>query len=943
MFPLHSQKIYSKKFSIDNGLLSTDNYRVYQDKEHYIWIASERGITKFDGYNFTYFTTKEGLKTNDVWEVIIDSKNRKWLRYFGNGIQYIENDKVKTIKGSEKLGQFHYVGEYQDTAFFIREDRDKSQMERYYLARNNQFGRYSIDRSNGKIMVGDFRGFGFQIIQLNDGSKHYISNLHNGSLVEIDNIIVSSVEGGMVRENERIVKHRNKFYYFFESEFKEFEISKITKLPIQFVRYDYVSNYIFVQTQEYHYVFKNIESKERDYRVEKILNFSNDLKGKKIEYVFVDRERNTWVVEHRGEVYFFPFNSVWYKDINANGVTAGNAICPLKIDHSTFFINRPNLLHRYEENAPPKLVFTNKNSVRDIGIGNSHLLVLTALDLYTLGSKQDRFSSDNSLIYHEKGNFKNFEFLNKHTVVLNNGMVYSLKENKVTNQFNFPNNATKVAVLDSVLVSSNDSELLIMDLKSGFSKTHRINDIKLLKTIDKYLVVGHENRLTFYTFVTVFREKSSIKFDDHVNDIVMDKDQIYIATDEGLLSTTLKSIGKEVKLSLLLKSKFYGFQINNVLVDEQKITLFTTKGVFEFSKNELSNFSNQRDLKFSVDLIANNKSVKNNSSLPFDQNTLKFKMTNVSYYNLGEVVYRYKLLGYNTEVKYTTDPYITFSNLKPGKYSLGIAISTSKSVGFQNEKVLDFEILPPYYYSIGFIVLVILVLVAFIWLVVYLTRRIIQRREARKLKLKDLELRALRAQLNPHFVFNCLNTIQSMIVVKSPQEANTYITSFADMIRGVLDSSRKEKVYLIDEIKFLEDYLTLEKSRLHGSLNYQVTWPPSLSIENIKVYTLVYQPIIENAIVHAYSHEQQNKQLFIRFEQFENMLMTTIEDNGIGIVQSLKKNAVKIRTSHSTMILNEKAALLNSINKGELTIEIIDLKESENRAGTKVIVKMRVQ
>ncbi len=252
----------------------------------------------------------------------------------------------------------------------------------------------------------------------------------------------------------------------------------------------------------------------------------------------------------------------------------------------------------------------------------------------------------------------------------------------------------------------------------------------------------------------------------------------------------------------------------------------------------------------------------------------------------------------------------------------------------------QFRIDNPYYlkanFLIPFAIIFILVLVALF----YFGKFISERRIRKKSELKTLELKALRAQLNPHFIFNSLNTIQSTLILKGQREANEYIAAFGGLIRKVLNNSRNEKISLREEIDFITSYLSLENRRQKFKFIYEISVDDSVNMNSTMVYVMIFQPIIENAIVHGFLQDQEDKKLEISFRREDDILVASIYDNGIGIKKSLELTQTKMHTSLASTILKEKKEILNALNTKELEIDLEELPGTV--PGTKFVIRMRV-
>ncbi len=149
-------------------------------------------------------------------------------------------------------------------------------------------------------------------------------------------------------------------------------------------------------------------------------------------------------------------------------------------------------------------------------------------------------------------------------------------------------------------------------------------------------------------------------------------------------------------------------------------------------------------------------------------------------------------------------------------------------------------------------------------------------------ELNSSKLTAIQSQMNPHFLFNALNSIQDLVLKKEIESSYTYISTFSDLVRRTLCYIEKEYIDFEEEIKLLELYLSLEKLRFKDQLNYTINFP---EMDNIKIPPMLVQPFVENALVHGLMHKTGDKKLNINFELKEN-LICTVTDNGIGITKA---------------------------------------------------------
>lgn len=207
-----------------------------------------------------------------------------------------------------------------------------------------------------------------------------------------------------------------------------------------------------------------------------------------------------------------------------------------------------------------------------------------------------------------------------------------------------------------------------------------------------------------------------------------------------------------------------------------------------------------------------------------------------------------------------------------------------------------------------------------------------------KQQLSELEMKALRAQMNPHFIFNCMNSINRMILSDDGDNASRYLTKFSKLIRLMLENSEKTTVSLQNELAMLETYIQLEALRFKGKISYRISVDDNIDQENTQVPSMVLQPFIENAIWHGLMHKDGDGLINVTISEFNDTLRCVIEDNGVGREKALEMQGKTI-LKHQAMglqITEERLRLLSKKEMQEL-INITDLKDSVNRAiGTRV-------
>jgi len=212
-------------------------------------------------------------------------------------------------------------------------------------------------------------------------------------------------------------------------------------------------------------------------------------------------------------------------------------------------------------------------------------------------------------------------------------------------------------------------------------------------------------------------------------------------------------------------------------------------------------------------------------------------------------------------------------------------------------------------------------------------------------KMILLQQKLFRSQMNPHFIFNSLTSIQGFITEKDPRTASRYLSRFAKLIRNILDSSIEEFIPLGDEITTIENYLELQKVRYEGKFDYTIDVDDAIDTESLTIPPMLAQPFIENSIEHGFKHLKSKGNIFIQFSLKDKLIVFEVEDDGIGRERAKEviRKHNKDHKSLATAITFERIRVLNRKLKKKIQLQIIDLKNAENKpSGTKVQINIPI-
>jgi ligand-binding sensor domain-containing protein len=392
-----------------------------------------------------------------------------------------------------------------------------------------------------------------------------------------------------------------------------------------------------------------------------------------------------------------------------------------------------------------------------------------------------------------------------------------------------------------------------------------------------------------------------------------------------------------------------GFLVgSNCITSEGNILFGSTDGILVVDPG--TPLSTSAKLRISIQRVYSDNAFERVA----DDKTIRLSHKNARlnfYYRIPDLVssnrylYRYRLEGLDTGWSSPTlDQQVSYS-LRPGNYSFRVQVSYNKSTWFETGHGVSIYVSPAYWQTWWFWVLVILLAGSLVFWLVRRRIRSIKAKADLQQQLAELEGKALRAQMNPHFIFNCLNAIQKLNVVKDFDASYHYLSRFSKLLRLVLDNSDKNMITLSQELEMNNLYLELESLRFKNSFEYVVEMYGIKDPEEILIPSLLLQPFIENAIWHGLMNKEGDKKLFICFHANDEELSCTIQDNGIGRERSSAIKGQKIGShyfeSKGTKLSEHRIRLLNRMTGGLTKVEYEDLKdEAGDATGTRVTIKI---
>ena len=327
--------------------------------------------------------------------------------------------------------------------------------------------------------------------------------------------------------------------------------------------------------------------------------------------------------------------------------------------------------------------------------------------------------------------------------------------------------------------------------------------------------------------------------------------------------------------------------------------------------------------------------------LPHDLNFLSFNFSGLTEYQKENLQYRYRLRGQSDEWTVAgSRREAVFPNIKPGEYTFQAQVSRLGEAWSPVQVEYQFRILRPVWMRWWFITFTVLLLGGLTLAFIMDRVKRVNHRLRLENALLEMERKALRLQMNPHFIFNALDSISSFIFKKDPEKAVRYLNNFAKLMRLTLESSMEHLHPVETEVSILKNYLELEKLRFQGKFEYHIEVDDEMDYD-VGIPPMLIQPHVENAILHGLKPLEHSGKLDIRFILEDDLLIVEVEDNGIGRKRARELNKRKDHRSMATQINRDRLRLLRVSMSEKVDITIEDKLNSDGTAaGTKVVIKL---
>ncbi len=954
---LISQSFSSYHYTSSEGLASSSVYDLIQDRSGFMWFATVNGVSKFDGHAFRNYSTSDGLNSSNIINLTEDPGGEIYFGNYEKGYNVFRDNKIENFSDpTEKNKTIKGMFVLKDTLYS-------------YTVEN-------ITRVSSKNALNVFNSYP-ELIGINKIVK-----------TENETIIAATTRGLYKFENNELIKMNIKgfddeeIFWIYGNKHNEiiagargkiFEINNYEVTRIIEVNLFNNNNVIRICKDTNGNIWFSIMKKGFFFieaGTEKITDMGGKLGLDKslVNNFLEDNERNMWVSTYGDGV--FCLNNRFIMNYSQQDGLSNNKVLAIEKDASDrIFIGTLDSLNVLDN-----------DSIKIIDIK-----IKTSPDyMYINGLK-----NINDLIY-ISGTFKTYGNVSMQSYMNDKLYLFTSSAFCITKGNEFINggwgNEIIVQPFPPVNVNQGDTTYLFDDIRS-LNKVYCIfadSRKNLWVSTASGLCKITSGRKTFFTSNEILN--STIK------SIIQDKnDRVWFAGDKGIASYGLN----DSAITNYIKIREYDLTSSNVMASDRynRLWVGTMNGVFILNNDSVKILNTETGLP-SAEILslyydttkdymwigtANGlsslnvsefdkselppvkvklKSVKANDSVYLysenyifepDRNNIQIDFSAINFSSPASVNYQYKI-NINNEWINIPDDHINFSSLEKGDYKLSVRGKVINSRWGEPE-IISFTVLPYFTETFLFRGSLTVLLLAGIAFAAHRRIKFINARGKEKFdtsnQINELKHKALSSMMNPHFIFNSLNSVQYLVNSDRKREANDYISLMAKLIRMNLDSAANSFIRLDEEIKRLDLYLKIEKLRFSDKFKYEITAGDDINPESILIPNMIIQPFVENSIWHGIM--PLDKEGFIKLSfNFENVsvngssfrfFVIRITDNGIGLSEA-QKNKKEGHISKGIEIIQDRLILLSKEkNLPQPVIEDLNLK-NKNTQGTEVVLSI---
>lgn len=935
------QMFPSRQYTTQDELANSNVYDICHDDRGYLWFATERGLSRFDGYKFTNYLFKEGLGGSIVYGLSQDENGNLFAATKYDGVYKLDGNFSKTIEEHPNLANEEIIA---TTNFFYSLKLNKG----ITVVKMSDASLNIIAFPDKKIiphcLYKDAQG------KIYTGTSHGIYLLDGTSIpVQIFPEITNAVFSISNQDGEWCFGGLNEIYT--KSDIKSSTISLPEGGKVNRILLDKNGN-----------IWAAVFPQNKCYLVrgDKILNVSDklNLRGISVNKIMEDHEGNIWIATY-GKGAFCIHHMYCENYTTIDGLsTAYITSIESNID-GNLFVGSYNGLYTLKENGLQlhKLFEGSLEYIKELrGHGDSIYVTVAGIPASKLHVGDVKI--DNSTV----------SFLMSSAILIDDNFVYynmwdkrlyrtssTTKEqdkgeiifydstaiwNKINKIFKDKHEHIWLGTTRGIYIIEPNGKYQKMD--TGYFKS---NITQFLYDDEGTVLIGSDRGLIKYknSKWTVTRDFKGKNLESITSIIKDKKGRVWIGTLNGLFI-----LDKNTLLQFDTKNTLLSDEINALEYDIKKNYLWvgTTYGLSSinltlFDKTPvvppIAIFKTLR----SKDSIYRELDINNTITLPYTASNFAVRFSAVHFSSPEGIKFLYKFDDGDWQP--ATGRQIEFASMPYGKHTLLL-----KSFGEQEIEgpvaTLIITIETPFWATVWFKIIIGIAIGIAAYLILKKRFEAVRQKQQEQLELQskiaELRHQALAASMNPHFIFNALNSIQHFINSHNTEEATDYLAKFARLIRMMLDFGGKTFIPLKDELERINYYLELEKIRFGNKLTFKVDIDPQLLIDLPEIPNMVIQPVVENALWHGLLPANRNGNLHISFTKIGKTIRVIVDDDGIGLHESKRRK----KSDHNSLgikMIRERLDLLKRLSGYEAKITIMD-KSDLNPPGQGTFVQINL-
>jgi len=942
------------QFTTSNGLPSNTIYDIVNDETGFLWIATDYGISKFDGISFTNYTVSDGLPGNEILYFYKDKNQRIWLASFNGNIGFIKNGSFHNNKTDSFLKKLNFDGFvnniFEDTEgnlWFCKNYKNIKKLDKNLNVTSYNFKKEIIpkfsscvieDKNNNLFLFSYYTVKKKPYLVTKKLNKNYRTNTWQPFIYKNFN---SKSINNIKNNSGFLLKNANDTIKIILSKFSKHEINYLVKI------YNIDNNIWITNLNQGVHIY----NKANLNKYPKII-----LPSVRTTRAFVDNENNIWIGSTSNGLYFFP-------NLNINGIQFVNK---KKNDlHTISFYNnkliigneQSELLILNPETLATEFTLTTSNTserIRHLEQHNGKLYVVSELNLKTLNSK---FKLEN-ITKISDAHFSKSRLTNFKDITFNNNYLFTANSNGVAKISCYDYKVSKLWDKRSTSVFYKNDSLWIGTTKGLFVTTkNTIKNFDIGSHFKNSIIYSLENSpyglligsnsyglgiLNNGKFTSISAKDGLLS--NYVKNIFLDtKNNIWLSTNFGLNKLVLnKDLSIKNIKSFTISDGLYSNDVRDCYVKNNKVYVTTSNGLNVINLNKEIN-SNLAPKIHINEISVNNRVINNNNTentFNYKHNNIQFNFSGISFKSMGNIHFKYRLKGLEKEWIKTTNHTVRYSALPAGNYNFEIK-SISKS-NVESAKIANylFIISPAYYTTWWFKILIGLILLGFIILIIYNHSQKLKKQHELNEKITALKYQALNAQMNPHFMNNLLVNINELSTKGSFIQVQQSLQNFGQLVNLTLHATKSNLIHLSNEIEMTRLYLELQKLRFNKNLSFSIDISKiATDVDFIMVPPMIIQPIVENSLKHGFKKGTKKNKITINFTiENDDFLICEIIDNGNGIQQNNTKTS---GTGISIKNIQERLQYISDKSSKEKFIIINNIKDEFNTlVGAKVILKI---